>query len=252
MSEHALTVTAPPAAPVNWDAELNGARMLLKSGLLPTSVKSPEAAVYIILTGRDMGLSPVQSLRSINIIQGKPEVAADMQLALFKSRGGRAVFTELTERQAVLKLTHPNGDTHTETFTMEAAKAAGLTGDNWRKYPKAMLRSRAITAGLKSVGFDVLAGVYAEGEIGGPEVTPIVEPEVVVATVVEETAPAVVVPFGPDKGKTFAELTTDELADKTRKLRDFPEKAEKYGAWLEAAEEEMERRRLATPEVAHA
>jgi hypothetical protein len=32
-----------------------------------------------------------------------------------------------------------------------------------------MLRSRAITAGLKSIGFEPLTGAYAPGEIGGPE-----------------------------------------------------------------------------------
>lgn len=165
------TVTPQTAASmaVDWPKELEGAKLLLSSGLLPPSIKTAQQALYVILTGRDLGLSPVQSLRSINVIQGKIEVAADMQLALFKRHGGRAQFTALTDAEAVLTLHHANGDAHTETFTMADAQRAGLNGDNWRKYPRAMLRSRVITAGLKSVGFDVLAGAYAEGEIGGPE-----------------------------------------------------------------------------------
>lgn len=162
----------PSATGVDWRAELAGAAMLLKSGLAPQSLKTPEAALFVILAGRDLGLSPTQALRSVNVIQGKVEVAADMQLALFKRSGGRGEWETLTDTAAMLVLTHPNGDKHRESFTMEDAKRAGLGGPNWAKFPKAMLRSRCITAAMKSAGFDVLAGVYAPGEVGGPEDAP--------------------------------------------------------------------------------
>jgi hypothetical protein len=169
-----------PAPPVNWGQELEGARMLLKSGLLPQGLKSPEAALFVILTGRDLGLSPVQSLRSIHVIQGKIEVAADAQLGLFHRSGGKSHWRALTNEQAVLELHAPwLTEPHVESFTLEDAKRAKLGGDNWMKYPKAMLRSRAITAGLKSIGFDPTAGMYAPGEIGGVET--VVEGEVVAA-----------------------------------------------------------------------
>jgi hypothetical protein len=167
-----------PAAPVNWSQEIEGARMLLKSGLLPQGIKTPEAALFIILTGKDLGLSPVQSLRSIHTIQGKIEVAADAQLGLFHRSGGKSHWRALTNEQAVLELHAPwLTEPHVESFTLEDAKRAKLGGDNWAKYPKAMLRSRAITAGLKSIGFDPTAGIYAPGEIGGVEA--VVEGEVV-------------------------------------------------------------------------
>lgn len=172
-----------PAAVVNWDQELNGARMLLKSGLLPASIKTPETALFIILAGRDLGLSPVQSLRSIHVIQGKVEVAADMQLGLFHRAGGKTRWIELTNDRAVLELHAPwLVKAHVETFTREDAVRAKLGGDNYAKYPKAMYRSRAITAGLKSVGFDPTAGVYDYGELGGTEPVvvedvPTVEPD---------------------------------------------------------------------------
>jgi hypothetical protein len=182
-------VVHTPAAPVNYAQELDGARMLIKSGLLPQGLKSPEAALFVILTGRDLGLSPVQSLRSIHVIQGKIEVAADMQLGLFHRGGGKSHWKELTHERAVLELHAPwLTEPHVEAFTMEDAKRAGLGGDNWRKYPKAMLRSRAITAGLKSIGFDPTAGMYAPGEIGGP--VGVLEEAVVVGETLAEPAPA--------------------------------------------------------------
>lgn len=151
------------------------AKELVTTNFLPIAIKTPAQAVAIILTGRELGLPPMQSLRSICIIQGKPELSADLQLSIFHRDGGRSKWLTLTATEAKLLLKHPNGDEHTEVFTMDDAKRAGLaSGQNWQKYPKAMLRSRAITAGLKSIGFEPLTGAYAPGEIGGPET---VEPE---------------------------------------------------------------------------
>jgi len=179
--QQALSVVQQP---VNWDAELFGAKMLHKSGLAPSALKSPESVLFVILAGRDLGLSPTASLRSINVIQGKVEVGADMQLSLFKRAGGTATWLELTDTVAELKMVHPNGDCHTERFTMEDAKRAKLGGDNWSKYPKAMLRSRCITAGMKSIGFEVLAGVYGAGEISGDDGAEVIDSQVVATLIV--------------------------------------------------------------------
>lgn len=181
MSSVALMPNTEPARPVDWDRELNGAKMLLKSGLLPKDIKTPETAMFIILTGRDLGLSPIQSLRSINVIQGKVEVAADASLGLFHRAGGKSHFVKLTDTEALLRFSAPwLIEDHQESFTIKDAERAGLLArqDNWKKFPKAMLRSRAITAGLKSIGFDPTAGVYDYGEIGGdePQLTPSSEP----------------------------------------------------------------------------
>jgi len=134
---------------------------LVESGFLPEHIKKPGQAVAIILAGRELGMPPMRALRALTMVKGKVVESADSQLARFKSEGGKATFTTLTEEAAELHLTHPNGDEHTEKFTMADAKRAGLTANQtWQKYPKAMLRSRVITAGLKSVGWDGAVGNY--------------------------------------------------------------------------------------------
>jgi hypothetical protein len=186
-----------PATPatIQWDQELRGMTYLLKSGLLPDTIRSAEAALFIVLTGRDLGMSPVQSLRSINIIKGKVEVSADAQLGLFHRNGGRSTFVTLTDVEAVLELRAPwLVAPHRESFSFADAQKAKLTGgENYQKYPKAMLRSRAITAGLKSIGFDATAGVYAPGELGG-EAEVVASGEVVIpptsAPAAESTLPS--------------------------------------------------------------
>ncbi len=171
MNEENLNLTVPPTHASDLPALMQLAKELVPTGMLPDHIKTPGQAVAIILSGRELGLGPMLALRSIYMVKGKIELSADLQLSLFKRDGGQAKFTELTDSKAVLYLKHPNGDEHTETFSMEDAKRAFLNGDNWKKWPKAMLRSRAITAGLKSVGFEPkMSGCYAPGEIGGPEI----------------------------------------------------------------------------------
>jgi hypothetical protein len=169
-----------PSTAVNWDAELKGAAALLKSGLAPRDLKTPEACLFVILAGRDLGLSPVQSLRSIRPIQGKIECSADLQLGLFGRDGGKFRWRTLADTEVELELRAPwLTEPHISRWTMDDAKRAGLAGgDNWKKYPRAMLRSRAITSGLKDIGYLQGAGVYAPGEIGGGSVVDVSTGEV--------------------------------------------------------------------------
>jgi hypothetical protein len=146
---------------------------LVGTGFMPEHIRNGAQAAAIILAGRELGMQPMRALRSIVLVKGRITEYADSQLARFKTDGGKAKFTTLDETRAVLWLRHPNGDEHTETFTLDDAKKAGLAGVGgmYQKYPKAMLRSRAITAGLKSVGWEGGAGVYDPAELASEPAT---------------------------------------------------------------------------------
>jgi hypothetical protein len=140
---------------------------LVKTGFLPQHIKTGGQAAAIILTGQELGMKPMRAIRSLQLVKGKVVENADSQLARFKSDGGRAKFLQLTERVAELYLRHPNGDEHTEKFAIEDAERAGLLKSSgngepsmYVKHPKSMLRSRAITNGLKSIGWEGGAGAY--------------------------------------------------------------------------------------------
>jgi len=50
------------------------------------------------------------------------------------------------------------------------AERAGLAGrDNWRKYPRAMMRNRVISEGIRSVWPAVISGIYTPEEIQGDD-----------------------------------------------------------------------------------
>lgn len=230
---HEEIETPPMVQPIDFAGLMRLCDALVPTGFLPNHIKTPGQAAAIIMAGRELGMEPMLALRSITMVQGKIVVAADAQLALFKNAGGRAQFTTLTETEAVLSLRHPNGDEHTETFTMKDAATAGLTGNpTWKKFPKAMLRSRCITAGLKSIGFEPTSGAYdpdeaqhfipagtVSGTAAPSETTSSSGAESPVANTAPNPAPVrtlkadedKLMPFGKTKGKRLGDLSDSEL-----------------------------------------
>lgn len=200
-------------ATIDWANELKGAAALIKSGLVPPAIKTPEAALFVILTGRDLGLSAVQSLRSIKPIQGKIELSADVQLGLFQRSGGRFRWLQCDENGAQLELHAPwLTQPHVSTFGPEEAKRAELMSNpNYRKYPKAMYRSRAITQGLKDIGYLATSGVYAPGELSDAAVVDVQTGEVLPAQTVEPEAPML-----PKREISTTAGTAEALSDEER------------------------------------
>lgn len=145
------------------------ARALVESRLFP-SIKTAEAAFAIIATGRELGLSMMQSLRGLHVIEGKPQLSADAMAGLVKSRKDVCAYfrmVESTDRAAKYE-TLRVGEPHPTTmvFTWEDAQRASVTGkDNWKKYPAAMLRARCITALARAVYPDLLMGIYDPEEM---------------------------------------------------------------------------------------
>jgi hypothetical protein len=169
----------------------------VKTGMLPDHIKTGWQFAVIAATGHELGMQPMRAIRSLAMVKGKVVESADSQLARFKAAGGRSQFEVLDESKAVLHLIHPNGDKHTETFSLEDAKRAGLSSNsNYSKFPKAMLRSRAITAGLKSIGWEGAVGAYDPDELRSEEFP---EPTQALRATHPETPAAVDRAHGPAK-----------------------------------------------------
>ena len=143
-------------------------KMLVASGLLPKALNTPEAACAVIICGRELGLTMMQSVRSIHIIEGKPSLSADLMVALVKRSPLCRYFimVESTATSATYE-TQREGQPGPErlTFTIEDAARAGLTGkDNWKKYPAGMLRARCKSGLARAVYEDALMGVGTPDE----------------------------------------------------------------------------------------
>ena len=232
MSGNAVVVQKPAAlAPMSFDDMMRMGDQLVRTGFLPAHLRNGAQVAAVILTGRELGMDPMRAIRSLQLVKGKVTENADSQLARFKADGGRATFKRLDDEAAELWLRHPNGDEHTESFTLQDARNAGILSEMYKKYPRAMLRSRAITAGLKSVGWDGAVGNYDPEELQGTPLQPepvsqevpaeyvrveTVQPAQLAAPLTLATASAMTV-----KGKTLGEMSDKQLA----KIRDWAEGA---------------------------
>lgn len=154
--------------PVTIDQALWLATQLVKSGVLGRAVQKPEAAFAVILAGRELGLTAMQSLRSCHVIEGKVAMSSDLIAALVKRSPLCKSFRliESTAKVATYEAEREGEGKTRMSFTMEEAQAAGLTNkDNWKKYPAAMLRARCIAALARVVFPDLLLGVYENDEL---------------------------------------------------------------------------------------
>lgn len=143
---------------------------LSKSNLIPQALKrKPEDIVAIVLTGREMNLGPMQSLRAFHIINGVVTMKAETMAALVRSSPvcEYLLLKESTAKIATFETKRKGDQTPTTlSFTIDEAKQAGLTvNQTWSKYPAALLRARAVSALCKAVYSDLLLGVYEESEI---------------------------------------------------------------------------------------
>jgi hypothetical protein len=178
------------------------AKTLAPSALLPDSLRGkPGDVLIVLLTGAELGLGPMQSLRSLAVVKGKAVMSADLMLALVKkSPACEYLFmAEYTAEKVTFK-TKRKGDPQETvvTFSKADAERAGLWGINtWKSYPQSMLKARAASAICRSVYPDVCLGIYDETEavadfkVAAESMPAIVQvvPTVTVEPVVEEPAP---------------------------------------------------------------
>lgn len=135
-----------------------------KSGLF--GVKTAEQAAALMLIAQAEGTSPALALRDYHVISGRPTLKADAILARFQQAGGKVRWIKLTEQEATAVFSHPAGGDVEISWTMEMARKAQLLGNGtWQKYSRAMLRSRCISEGVRTVYPGVVCGVYTPEEI---------------------------------------------------------------------------------------
>ena len=147
------------------------AAQLSRSNLLPSALnKNPADILTIILTGQELGLAPMMSLRGIRIIQGQPTLSADTMGALVRSRRDVCGYLRIISSSATEATyeTQRAGDPEATrmTYTIGQAKQAGLLGSQaWQRYPDAMLRARCLSAICRAVYPDLILGMYDPDEL---------------------------------------------------------------------------------------
>ena len=129
-------------------------------------INNKDQAISLMLLCQAEGLHPVIAARDYHLIQGRPALKADAMLARFQAAGGSVTWKEYTDEQVTGVFTHPQGGTLELGWSLAQAKRIGIANkDNWSKYPRAMLRARTISEGIRAVFPGCVVGVYTPEEV---------------------------------------------------------------------------------------
>lgn len=218
--DNSIALTRPDAT-LTMDtlrAQMEAAKRYVDSGLLPSGIKTPQQALTIMQAGREIGVPPTYALRNIHVISGKPTVSAELLMALVRRTYGQAAIrvAQATNEGCTVEYREQGWDgVSSLTFTIEDAKRAKLDGkDTWKAYPRAMLRSRAVSEVVRTAFPECIAGLYTPEEMGA-EVVVTSDGSVEFADVTPEKPAPVVVSESFQCEECGQELTSIEFKDGT-------------------------------------
>jgi hypothetical protein len=164
--------------PQDFDGAWRIATAVHASGMAPYGINSPEKAMVAIMHGLEIGLTPMNALQSIAVINGKPTIYGDAALALVRASGLMEAFKEIIEGEgenmkAICRVKRKDEEPIEGEFSVADAKTAGLwtkrgrNGEStpWQTYPKRMLKFRARAFALRDAFADVLKGISIREEV---------------------------------------------------------------------------------------
>lgn len=137
---------------------------MVKSNLF--GINNINQALSLMIMAQAEGYHPGIGVRDYHILpNGRHSMKADAMLARFQAHGGKMEYVNYDNKCVSANFYHPNGGKIYIEWTMEMASIAKLDKkDNWIKYPRAMLKSRVISEGIRAIYPGVIVGTYCEDE----------------------------------------------------------------------------------------
>jgi hypothetical protein len=144
------------------------AEVIARSALVPESFRGkPADCVVAMQYGAEIGLSPMQALTSIAVINGRPTLWGDGLLGVVEGSGLMDSIKETDDgTTATCQVVRHGRPPTVRTFSMDDAKRANLLGKGpWTQYPGRMRQMRARSWALRDAFADVLKGIVAREEV---------------------------------------------------------------------------------------
>lgn len=155
--------------PRTLDEAMQYAKIISDSDFCPKESKGKPGNVLIAVQyGAELGLSPMQALQNISVINGRPCLWGDALLGLAKAHPSFiGIHEEIINDVAHCRVERKNSEPTDRTFGIEDAKKANLWGKAgpWTQYPKRMLQMRARSFALRDAFADVLKGLNMREEV---------------------------------------------------------------------------------------
>ena len=183
----------------------------------------PDEVTAVILAGHELGIQPMTSLKSIDVIQGQPALRAHAMRGLLQAKGHEIELLESTNSYCKMRGRRKGAEKWQEVeWDTDRARQLGLLGkDQWKKQPKTMLIARATGEICRLVAADVLHGMpYAAEELDGYTHGEVVQQKRAPLSVAALTAPTAPTPQSDTSDVVDVDVD-DEHTAAVRELRDF-------------------------------
>lgn len=177
MTTTAIEKARPPVEVTDFGVRFDSIESLFRfseavhrSALAPRSLDTPEKILVAIETGLELGLRPMQALRGIYVVNGRPGMMVELASGVVRNSGKAVglkmgVSGEGDARHGWCE-SRRDGDTLKTSFSVSDAKKAGLWGGGtWAKYPDRMLQARAAGYHYRDYYSDVLMGLNTVEEL---------------------------------------------------------------------------------------
>lgn len=154
------------------DAAFRFARCYLQSRLAPTAFKNEQQLVICWAKAIELGLTPMQAIDGMTIINNRVGIMGDLALAMCEASGqlqqkSAEYVGEGDELECKLTLKRKGRKAEVYSFSVKEAKAAGIyeRSSVWKSYPKRMCYYRALGFGLRDEFADILKGIKTVEEL---------------------------------------------------------------------------------------
>jgi len=130
-------------------------------------IKTANQAIVKIIAGKELGLSPFQSMSGIYLVNEKLALQSNVMSSLIKRSDKYDYFVDkLDVEECTLTFSNKEKELGKSTFTIKDAAKAGLVNkENWKNYPKNMLFARALSNGARWYCPDVICGWHTAEEL---------------------------------------------------------------------------------------
>lgn len=148
------------------------AQVIAKSGLFGSN--DPNAVATLCMLAHAEGQHPAVVFRDYDIIQGKPSKKAEAMQRDFLLSGGKIKWHKLDNEGGSATFTHARApEPVTIDWDIQRAKDAMLWDKKnrdgspgmWKRFPRAMFRSRIVSEGVRSVWPAATSGLYETAEV---------------------------------------------------------------------------------------
>lgn len=176
------------------------AAMIANSSLCPPGFRGKAHDVFIAMAmGAEVGLSPMQAIQNIAVINSRPSVWGDAALGIVRSHPHCVSIREWMEGNikdlnaiAYCAVVRKGQEEEVRSFSIEQAKKAKLWGKTgpWSDYPERMLQMRARGFAIRDTFPDALRGLHiAEEAQDIVDITPPMQTQKVELTTSRLTTP---------------------------------------------------------------